>query len=98
MRLVVALFYVAAVVAEHVRIDSLPISARVGLDGLEGSLVDRDRARFEVLFKRGDKKRAQSVALKNTAVCRGYLRVYHANAIPGSLYSNRRNRVPSDRL
>ncbi|KAB5591305.1 hypothetical protein CTheo_5264 [Ceratobasidium theobromae] len=68
MRLVVALFYVAAVVAEHVRIDSLPISARVKLDGLEGSLVDRDRARFEVLFKRGDKKRAQSVALKNTAV------------------------------
>lgn len=53
-----------------VTVDSLPISANLRLEpGV--TLVDRDRARFGALFKRGkgnEEGRAVSVGVKNTAV------------------------------
>ena len=51
-----------------VTVDSLPIAANLRLEP-GATLVDRDRARFETLFKRGkEEERAVSVSVKNTAV------------------------------
>jgi hypothetical protein len=75
----VALFTVATAAAvvtadenirSNVKIDSLPIAANFKVSDKGATLVDRDRARFKALFTRGkdEERRAESVALKNTAV------------------------------
>lgn len=68
----VALFAVVGVALPGyvvgVTVDSLPIAANLRLEP-GATLVDRDRARFDTLFKRGDEeRRAVSVDVKNTAV------------------------------
>ena len=68
----VALFAVVGVALPGcvvaVTVDSLPIAANLRLEP-GATLVDRDRARFETLFKRGkEEERAVSVSVKNTAV------------------------------
>ncbi|CAE6484320.1 unnamed protein product [Rhizoctonia solani] len=69
MYLVIFFSVISQVLAEahDVKINTLPISAN--FKPLKGgsTLVDRDRARFQALFARHE-KRAQSVGLKNTAV------------------------------
>ncbi|KAG8710988.1 hypothetical protein FRC11_003905 [Ceratobasidium sp. 423] len=68
MYLVTLFGLISQVLASHdVKITALPISAN--FKPLKGgsTLVDRDRARFQALFTRHE-KRAQNVGLKNTAV------------------------------
>ncbi|CAE6446032.1 unnamed protein product [Rhizoctonia solani] len=69
MRLVILFAVVSHVLAnsDDIKIDSLPISANFKPLEAGSTLVDRDRARFQQLFKRRE-KRVSSVAIKNTAV------------------------------